>query len=308
MPQGNSAAPGWFVKVVNEVIKGLANVAAYLDDVIVFDSDPSAYVITITGLFKQLRKHSLKLSLLKAKIGATDADFFGHTISPAGIRLNASKVAVLTKMPMPSDLRQLRSILGGLSYYRKILGDMAKRIRPITSLLKQGVKFVFTPPMESIVRTLLEELSAPLVLVSDWDAVADNSRPFLLYCDASVDGFGATLEHEQKDGSIRPIVFISRATLESESHWTPLDLESGSIVWSVKRLRGYLWASSRTTRPSRASPRLLSATPESKDGSNSSRYTTILWSTAKAAPTVTPTFCLGYRCLRRRMTAAATAA
>ena len=55
MPQGSSAAPGWFVKVINEVIKGLANVAAYVDDAIVFDSDPSVYVLTVTGLFKQLR-------------------------------------------------------------------------------------------------------------------------------------------------------------------------------------------------------------------------------------------------------------
>ena len=242
MPQGSSAAPGWFVKVINEVIKDLVNVAAYLDDVIVFDPDPAAHVLNIRAFFKQLRKHNLKLSPSKAKIGATEADFLGHTISPAGIKPNAGKVAALTKMPMPKDLKQLRSLLGGLSYYRKFLEDMAKRIRPITSLLKQGVKFIFTPAMEIIVRELLAELSAPPVLVyPDWDAVADNSRPFLLYCDASVDGFGATLEQEQKDASIRPIVYISRATLDNERHWTPLELEAGSIIWSIKRLRGYLW-------------------------------------------------------------------
>ena len=72
---------------------------------------------------------------------------------------------------------------------------MAKRIRSITSHLTQGVKFVFTPSMETIVRTLREELSAPPVLAyPDWDAVADNSRPFLLYCDPCVDGFGSSLE------------------------------------------------------------------------------------------------------------------
>ena len=38
---------------------------------------------------------------------------------------------------------------------------MAKGVRPITSLLKQGVKFVFTPSMEVIVRKLPEELSVP---------------------------------------------------------------------------------------------------------------------------------------------------
>ena len=216
MPQGSSAAPGWFVKVINGVIKDLVNVADYLVNVIVFDSDPSAHVLTITGLFKRLRKHTLKLSPSNAKIGATDADFLCHTIPPAGIRPNANKVPELMKMPMRLHRKQLRSLLGGLSYYRKFLADMAKRIRSITSLLTQGVKFVLTPSMETIVRTLLEELLAsPVSVFPDWDAVADTSSPFPLYCDASVNGFGATLEQEQTDGSICPIVFISRSTLAS---------------------------------------------------------------------------------------------
>ena len=130
MPQGSSAVPEWFVKVINEVLKGLANVAAYLDDLTMFDSDPSAHVLTITEPFKQLRKHNLKLSPSKAKIGATDNDFLCHTISPAGMRPNASKVAALTKMPMPTAPKQLGSLLGGLSYHRKCGQTYPKEFGP----------------------------------------------------------------------------------------------------------------------------------------------------------------------------------
>ena len=69
----------------------------------------------------------------------------------------------------------------------------------------------------------------------------DGSHPFRVYCNASIEGFGATLEQEQPDGSVRPIAYVSRATLDSERHWTPLELEADSIVWVIKRLRGYLW-------------------------------------------------------------------
>ena len=41
--------------------------------------------------FLRLRKHNIKLSPSKATIGATDADFLRHTISPAGIMPNAQK-------------------------------------------------------------------------------------------------------------------------------------------------------------------------------------------------------------------------
>ena len=134
MPKGSSTAPGWFVKVINEVIKGLANVAAYLDDAIVFDPNPEAHVLNIKEFLKQLRKQNLKRSRSKASIGATDAEFLDHTISRAGVRPNADKVAALMDMTMPLDIKQLRSLLGGLSYYRKILADVAKRVRPITLL------------------------------------------------------------------------------------------------------------------------------------------------------------------------------
>ena len=76
--------------------------------------------------------------------------------------------------------------------------------------------------METAVRALLAELAAPPILVfPDWDAAIDKARPFRLHCDASTDGLGATLEQEQLDGSIRPIVYISRAALSNERNWTP---------------------------------------------------------------------------------------
>ena len=114
MPQGSNEAPGWFVKVINEVIKGLANVATYLDDVIVFDSDPSVHVHTITGLFKQLRKHNLKLSLSKAKIGATDADFLGHTHLPRGHSAQRRQSrCTYENADAFRPKKKLRSLLGG---------------------------------------------------------------------------------------------------------------------------------------------------------------------------------------------------
>ena len=126
------------MEVIGEVSKGLEQVVAYLDDVIVLDSDPSTHLKTVRALFERLCKHNLKVSPSKARIGATDADFLPHSISPAGVRPIAEKVSALTLMPMPRDLKQLRSLLGGLSYYRKFLLDTSKRIRPTTTLSQEG--------------------------------------------------------------------------------------------------------------------------------------------------------------------------
>ena len=58
----------------------------------------------------------------------------------------------------------------------------------------------------------------PVLVFPIWDAVADGSRPFHVCCDACIDGFGATFEQEQPDGSMKPIAYISLAALDSERH------------------------------------------------------------------------------------------
>lgn len=243
MPQGANASPGWFVKVINKVVHGLERIKAYLDDVICFDEDPLAHVLNMLVFFGRLRQYNLKLSPGKARIGATQANFLGHTISPAGVAPDSEKVRALAEMPSPATVKQLRSLLGGLSYYRKFLPNLSVKLRSLNALLKQGVKFAYTNNMKVIVKALLAVLSSsPTLVFPDWDAVADRSRPLRLCSDACIDGFGACLEQMQEDGSVKPIIYISRATNPAERNWTALDLEAGGIIWALRRLRGYLWS------------------------------------------------------------------
>ena len=242
MPQSASGAPAWFVSVMRLVTAGLDNIRMYLDDAIGSDDCPLHHVTSLAVFLARLRLHQLKLSPDKSRIGAARVDFLGHIIARDGVRPNDDRVAALTRMPMPTDIKQLRSLLGGLSYYRKFLPNMARLIRPFTALLKKGAAFDFTSTMEDTVRSLLAELATPSILVyPDWDAVIDTTRPFCLHCDASTAGLGATLEQEQPDGSIRSIVYISRVPLDNEQNWTAMELEAGCSVWGIRRLRRYLF-------------------------------------------------------------------
>ena len=42
---------------------------------------------------------------------------------------------------MPNNVPELRSLLGGLSYYRKFLPNLSRRLQPITKLLKKDEPF-----------------------------------------------------------------------------------------------------------------------------------------------------------------------
>eukprot|EP00752_Nemacystus_decipiens_P017591 g15764.t1 len=165
MPQGAPQSPGWYMRVINEVIQNLERFLAYLDGVIVHYTDPASHIANLGVFFERLVLHNLKLSPGKTKIGATEADFLGHTICPDGVRPMADKVVALTNMPIPNGIKQLRSLLRGLFYYRKYLPNMSKRTEPIQALMKKNAKYIFTPEMDKLVRKLLDELSNPPTLV-----------------------------------------------------------------------------------------------------------------------------------------------
>ena len=94
-PRAINASSRWFAKAINEFIRGLEQVAAYLDDVLVFGSDSTAHVKTIRALFDRLRKRNLKLSHWKPRLSATDADSLGHSFSPEGARPKMRKMCRL---------------------------------------------------------------------------------------------------------------------------------------------------------------------------------------------------------------------
>ena len=138
--------PAWFVSVMQLVTDGFYSIRMYLDDAIGSDDSLMAHVTTLATFFARLRLHKLKISPNKTRIGAARVDFLGHVTFQDGVRPNDDKISALAQMPMPWDIKQLRSLLGGLSYNCKFLPNMPRRVRSITSLLKKRATFDFTPP------------------------------------------------------------------------------------------------------------------------------------------------------------------
>ena len=102
---------------------------------------------------------------------------------------------------MPTDGKQFRALIGGINFYRTILPDLSTSLRPINSLLRKMTTFAFTLAMEKILQEIVAYLATPPILVFlHLHAVDNGSRPFHVYCDACIDGFGAALEQDQADG------------------------------------------------------------------------------------------------------------
>ncbi|GJT72414.1 putative reverse transcriptase domain-containing protein [Tanacetum coccineum] len=72
--------------------------------------------------------------------------------------------------------------------------------------------------------------SAPIL------SLPEGSKDFVVYCDASLKGFGAILMQREK-----VIAYASRQLRKNEENYTTHDLELGAVVFALRLRRHYLY-------------------------------------------------------------------
>nr|GEX23909.1 reverse transcriptase domain-containing protein [Tanacetum cinerariifolium] len=104
----------------------------------------------------------------------------GHKISKKGIEVDRAKIEVISKLPHPTTVKGIRSILGHAGFYRRFIKDFSKISRPMTHLLEKNSPFIFSNECIQAFKTLKDKLTeAPILIAQNWD------QPFELMCDAS---------------------------------------------------------------------------------------------------------------------------
>ena len=136
-------------------------------------------------VLQHLREHKLYAKFSKYDFWLKEVQFLGHIISEAGISVDPSKIQDVLNWKTPESVSEIRSFLGLAGYYSRFVPEFSKIARPMTELLKKGVRFNWDDKCEQAFQTLRRLLTSAPVL-----AQPDITRPFDVYCDASGTGLG----------------------------------------------------------------------------------------------------------------------
>jgi hypothetical protein len=67
----------------------------------------------------------------------------GHVISSRGIEVDKAKVDLISSLLPPWIVKEIRSFLGYVGFYRRFIKDFNKIARPLCNLLAKDVLFDF---------------------------------------------------------------------------------------------------------------------------------------------------------------------
>ncbi|MBW0530343.1 hypothetical protein O181_070058 [Austropuccinia psidii MF-1] len=190
----------------------------YIDDIIIYSEtweDQIQYIYRVSSKCKPI---NLKILLKKCHFGQQELLALGHKVSGVSLAIDHNKVAAVLQKPVPKRIKEMHSLLGLASYYRKQIKNFAHITSSLYKLCSKDIVFKITKERRDAYERIKHELTnSPVLIFPDFEL------PFKLYIDeACSQGLGEALHQRQiVDGEPREgvICYISRKLKYSEARY-----------------------------------------------------------------------------------------
>lgn len=171
-------------------------VLVFFDDILIYSTSQEEHVKHVALVLQSLKENCLVANFKKCAFGKKKIEYLGHVISEEGVAADVQKLKAMMEWKIPTNLRELRGLLGLTGYYRKFIARYAQIAQPLTNQLKKD-KFGWSNDATDAFEHLKQAMITSPVL-----ALPNFSMPLLV---ESGYGIGAVLVQQG-----RPIAFFSK--------------------------------------------------------------------------------------------------
>ncbi|GJS26706.1 putative reverse transcriptase domain-containing protein [Tanacetum coccineum] len=206
MPFGFTNAPAVFMELMNRVCKPYLDkfVIVFIDDILVYSKDEEEHGKHLKVILELLKKERLYAKFSKCDFWLDSVQFLGHVIDCNGFHVDPAKIKAIKNWAAPKTPTEVRQFLG--------LAEWGKEEEEAFQTLKQKL------------------CSVPIL------ALPDETKDFVVYCDASLKGYGVILMQREK-----VIVYDSQQLKVHKENYTTHDLELGAVVFAIRLWRPLLY-------------------------------------------------------------------
>ncbi|GJW11083.1 putative reverse transcriptase domain-containing protein [Tanacetum coccineum] len=190
MPFRLTNAPTVFMDLMNRVCKPYLDkfVIVFIDNILVYSKDEEEHGKHLKIILELLKKERLYAKFLKCDFWLDSVQFLGYVIDRSGVHVDPAKIKAIKSWAAPMTPTEVRQFLGLARYYRRFIEGFSLISKPLTKLTLKNKKYEWGKEEEEAFQTLKEKLcSAPII------ALPEGTEDFMVYCDASLKGYGAVL-------------------------------------------------------------------------------------------------------------------
>ncbi|CAF1158398.1 unnamed protein product [Adineta steineri] len=235
LPFGIASAPAIFQRVIDQVIAGIPNTVAYLDDILITGRTEDEHLQALDQVLGKLAEFGFTCNPEKCMFLQDEVSYLGYVIDKYGKRPDKTRVDAIINMPAPKNIKELEAFIGKVNYYGSFISNFSTKCQVLNRLRQANVKWDWNNQCQAAFTNLLQEIANATTLVH-----FDGKLPVVLATDASEYGIGAVLMHRYEDGTERPIAHASKTLTTTERNYSQVEKEAFSIIYGVKKFHQYL--------------------------------------------------------------------
>jgi hypothetical protein len=114
-----------------------------MDDFSIFGSSFQECLHHLTLVLVRCKEKNLMLNWEKCHFMVKLGIVLGHVKSYQGIEVDKAKVDLISNLPPPRTVKEIRSFLGHARFYRQFIKDFSKITKPLCKLMAKETIVVF---------------------------------------------------------------------------------------------------------------------------------------------------------------------
>ena len=210
MPQGLKPSSAAAINPVTELLQIALHVWALLhcDDFLGWAKTEKSSIERFDWVLTKFREFGMTLGWFKIWILLERAEYVSHVIDRGRVYPSPKMVSAIQGIQPPTTVKLVQTFIGMCGYFALYIPMMAHYRAKLTELTKKDLTWTsttWTAEHQTAFERIKDLLKSACVYIIDW------SLPVLLVTDASAYALGGCLLQRDKEGTYRPLRFMSRS-------------------------------------------------------------------------------------------------
>lgn len=221
-----------FQRLIDEVLRGLDFVFAFIDDIVIASESYEQHIGHIKIVFQRLVDYGLRVNAEKCEFAVKQIEFLGHLVTPDGIKPLHNKVEKILSFEEPKLTFELKRFIAMINFYRRFIPNAAATQLRLQKLILGNKKNDKTPLIwTDDARQAFNEYKQLLANATLLVHPAKNAK-IVLATDASSTAIGGVV-HQIVEGECKPLGFFSKKLSKTEADYPTYDRELLAIYRSI---------------------------------------------------------------------------